>query len=152
MKISTKGRYALRFMMDLAIYGEGKYLPLKDISARQEISLKYLEQIVAQFSKLGFLDSVRGPQGGYRLARDAKDYTVGDILRCSEGSLAPIACLSHSVNTCPRQTECGTLPFWTGLYQVVTEYVDSVTLADLVEQKIKRSGGLRKLRGYEAGE
>jgi len=135
MKISTKGRYALRFMLDLAMYSEGKYLPLKEISARQEISLKYLEQIVAQFSKLGFLDSVRGPQGGYRLARDPKDYTIGDILRCSEGSLAPIACLAHPVNTCPRQASCGTLSFWTGLYNVINEYVDSITLADLVEQQ-----------------
>jgi len=140
MKISTKGRYALRFMLDLAMYGEGKYLPLKEISARQEISLKYLEQIVAQFSKLGFLDSVRGPQGGYRLARAPKDYTIGDILRCSEGSLAPIACLAHSVNTCPRRSSCGTLPFWTGLYQVINDYIDSVTLADLVEQQREIGG------------
>lgn len=135
MKISTKGRYALRFMLDLAIYGNGKYLPLKEVSARQEISLKYLEQIVAQFSKLGFLDSVRGPQGGYRLARDPRDYTVGDILRCSEGSLAPIACLEHEPNTCPRQAVCGTLSFWKGLGRVIDEYVDSVTLADLVEEQ-----------------
>ncbi|MCI8599078.1 MAG: Rrf2 family transcriptional regulator [Lachnospiraceae bacterium] len=135
MKISTKGRYALRFMLDLAIYSDGKYLPLKEISARQEISLKYLEQIVAQFSRLGFLDSVRGPQGGYRLARDPKDYTIGDILRCSEGSLAPVACLEHEVNTCPRQSSCGTLSFWVGFYKAIEDYVDSVTLADLVEEQ-----------------
>ncbi len=135
MKISTKGRYALRFMLDLALYGEGRYLPLKEVSARQEISLKYLEQIVAQFGKAGLLESVRGPQGGYRLAKAPKDYTVGEILRCSEGSLAPIACLEHQVNTCPRQAVCGTLSFWKGLQKVVDEYVDSVTLADLAEEQ-----------------
>lgn len=135
MKISTKGRYALRFMLDLAIYGNGRYLPLKEVSARQEISLKYLEQIVAQFGKQGFLDSVRGPQGGYRLARDPKDYTVGEILRCSEGSLAPVACLEHDPNTCPRQAVCGTLPFWRGLKRTIDEYVDGVTLADLMEEQ-----------------
>ncbi len=140
MKISTKGRYALRFMLDLAVYSEGKYLPLKEISARQEISLKYLEQIVAQFSKMGFLDSVRGPQGGYRLARAPEDYTIGEILRCSEGSLAPVACLDHEVNTCPRQAGCGTLAFWIGLYKVIREYVDSVTLADLIESQKENSG------------
>lgn len=135
MKISTKGRYALRLMLDLAIYSEGKYLPLKEVSARQEISLKYLEQIVAQFNRFGFLDSVRGPQGGYRLAKDPKDYTVGDILRCSEGSLAPVACLEHEINTCPRQASCSTLDFWKGLYKAIENYVDSVTLADLVEEQ-----------------
>ena len=90
MKISTKGRYALRFMLDLAAHGEGRYVPLKEISARQGVSLKYLEQIVSQFGKLGLLESVRGPQGGYRLAKLPKDYTVGEILRYAEGELAPI--------------------------------------------------------------
>lgn len=137
MKISTKGRYALRFMLDLALYGEGRYLPLKEVSARQEISPKYLEQIVAQFGKMGFLESVRGPQGGYRLARDPRDYTVGEILRCSEGSLAPIACLEYPVNTCPRQAVCGTLSFWKGFQKVIDDYVDSVTLEDLAEEQRK---------------
>ena len=91
MKISTKGRYALRFMLDLAANGEGRYVPLKEISARQGISLKYLEQIVSQFGKLGLLESVRGPQGGYRLAKLPKDYTVGEILRYAEGELAPVS-------------------------------------------------------------
>ena len=131
MKISTKGRYALRFMLDLAAHGEGRYVPLKEISARQGVSLKYLEQIVSQFGKLGLLESVRGPQGGYRLAKRPKD---------AEGELAPVACLEQEVNTCPRQAECATLPFWQGLYKVITEYVDSVTLEDLLEQQRERSG------------
>ncbi len=140
MKISTKGRYALRFMLELAAHGDGKYVPLKEISAKQEVSLKYLEQIVSQFGKLGLLESVRGPQGGYRLAKAPKDYTVGEILRYAEGDLAPVACLAQDVNTCPRQVECATLPFWQGLYQVITDYVDSVTLEDLLEQQRARSG------------
>ena len=140
MKISTKGRYALRFMLDLAANSEGRYVPLKEISARQGISLKYLEQIVSQFGKLGMLESVRGPQGGYRLAKQPKDYTIGEILRYAEGELAPVACLEQEINTCPRLAECVTLPFWKGLYQVITEYVDSVTLEDLLEQQKERSG------------
>lgn len=140
MKISTKGRYALRFMLDLADHGDGRYVPLKEISARQGISLKYLEQIVAQFGKLGMLESVRGPQGGYRLARAPREYTIGEILRYAEGDLAPVACLEQAVNTCPRQAECATLPFWQGLYQVINDYVESVTLEDLLEQQRERLG------------
>lgn len=135
MKISTKGRYALRFMLDLAIYGGDSYVALREVSARQEISLKYLEQIVSLFQKKGDLKSVRGPQGGYKLARDPKEYTVGDILRTTEGALAPVACLEGPVNDCPRQSSCGTLSFWTGLYNAINEYVDSVTLADLCENQ-----------------
>lgn len=140
MKISTKGRYALRFMLDLADHGDGRYVPLKEISGRQGISLKYLEQIVAQFGKLGMLESVRGPQGGYRLARAPREYTIGEILRYAEGDLAPVACLEQAVNTCPRQAECATLPFWQGLYQVINDYVESVTLEDLLEQQRERIG------------
>ena len=140
MKISTRGRYALRFMLDLALYGEGKYIPLKEVSARQEISLKYLEQIVSQFGKLGLLESVRGPQGGYRLTRAPKDYTVGEILRYAEGDLAPVACLEQGGTTCVREAECGTLEFWKGLYQVIQEYVDGVTLEDLAEKQRARGG------------
>ncbi len=140
MKISTRGRYALRFMLDLALYGEGKYIPLKEVSARQEISLKYLEQIVSQFGKLGLLESVRGPQGGYRLTRAPKDYTVGEILRYAEGDLAPVACLEQGGTTCAREAECGTLEFWKGLYQVIQEYVDGVTLEDLAEKQRARGG------------
>lgn len=140
MKISTKGRYALRFMLDLALYGDGNYIPLKEVSARQEISLKYLEQIVSQFGKLGLLESVRGPQGGYRLTRAPKDYTVGEILRYAEGDLAPVACLEQGGAACAREAECGTLEFWKGLYQVIQEYVDGVTLEDLAEKQRARGG------------
>lgn len=135
MKISTKGRYALRFMLDLAIYGGNEYVALREVSSRQEISLKYLEQIVSLFNKNGYLKSVRGPQGGYRLAKDPKEYTVGDILRTTEGALAPVTCLEGPVNDCPRQGSCGTLSFWTGLYNAINDYVDSVTLADLCENQ-----------------
>ena len=138
MMISTKGRYALRLMMDIAVHSNGELVALKDVARRQEISVKYLEQIVSQFGKLGLLESVRGPQGGYRLAKLPKDYTVGEILRYAEGELAPVACLEQEVNSCPRQAECVTLPFWQGLYKAINEYVDSVTLEDLLEQQRER--------------
>lgn len=133
MKISTKGRYALRLMLDLAQYDDGRYIALKDISARQEISVKYLEQIVIVLARAGFVKSIRGPQGGYRLARPASEYTVGDILRLIEGSLAPVACLEDDPNTCPRCSECATLAVWEKLYQAINQVVDSYTLQDLLE-------------------
>ena len=135
MKISTKGRYALRFMLDLAVRDSDSYVPLKEISARQEISLKYLEQIVSQFGKAGLIDSVRGPQGGYRLSRRPDKYTVGEIIRCVEGSLAPVACLEPGADACPRRAECGTVAFWEGLQGVIDDYVDSVTLQDLADRQ-----------------
>ena len=135
MKISTRGRYALRFMMDLALHGGERYVPLREISARQDISLKYLEQIVSLFQKNGFLKSTRGASGGYQLAKPAQDYTAGEILRITEGPLAPVACLETESNDCPRRDSCGTLAFWTGLYRVINDYVDSVTLADLCEKQ-----------------
>lgn len=135
MKISTKGRYALRFMLDLAIYGGDEYVSLREVSSRQEISLKYLEQIVSLFNKNGFLKSTRGPQGGYKLANSPEKYTVGDILRVTEGPLAPVPCLEPMENDCPRCVSCGTLSFWTGLYRTINAYVDSVTLADLCKNQ-----------------
>lgn len=140
MKISTKGRYALRLMLDLAAHPKGENIALRDISDRQEISVKYLEQIVPLLSRAGFLRSVRGAQGGYRLSRPSEEYTVGDILRVTEGSLAPIACLESETNECSRQGICPTLRFWEGLYAAINEYVDSVTLADLLEQSGKGGG------------
>ena len=137
MKISTRGRYALRFMIDLAIHShsQNQYIALKDISARQEISVKYLEQIVSLLSKHGFLISIRGQQGGYKLSRPAEKYTVGEILRLTEGPLAPVACLDNPDLPCERRSICKTLPFWKGLYKVIEEYVDNHTLQDLVEQE-----------------
>ena len=115
MKISTKGRYALRMMLDLAAHQGDGYVALKDIAQRQEISKKYLEQIVPMLGKSDILRTTRGYQGGYRLARAPKDYTVGEILCLTEGGLAPVACLEQHPNTCPRCGECATLPMWEGL-------------------------------------
>ncbi len=133
MKISTKGRYALRLMLDLALNDSGEPVRIRDIAARQEISDKYLEQIISTLNKAGFVRSVRGPQGGYRLTREPSQYTVGMILRLTEGSLAPVACLDNEVNDCPRQASCATLRLWQMLYEAVGSVVDKVTLADLME-------------------
>ena len=133
MKISTKGRYALRLMLDIAEYGEGEWVSLKDVSRRQEISVKYLEQIVNMLVRANMLLSARGAHGGYKLAKPPKEYTVGGIVRAIEGSLAPVDCLDGPENTCPRRGECMTLPFWEGLDKVITDYMDSYTLADLID-------------------
>lgn len=139
MKVSTKGRYALRLMIDLAQQDRGGYVALKDISARQKISLKYLEQIVTQLSKAGLLESVRGRQGGYRLTKKPSGYTAGDILRVTEGSLAPVACLETKTNKCSDYEKCSTLDFWEGLYGLIQNYVDGVTLEDLVNKHISKT-------------
>ncbi|MBO4319175.1 MAG: Rrf2 family transcriptional regulator [Treponema sp.] len=140
MKISTRGRYALRFMIDLAQHDSGEYTALKDISDRQGISIKYLEQITSLLSKFGLLQSVRGPQGGYKLSKQPSQYTVAEILRITEGDLAPVACLAISENTCPKKEECATLPMWQGLYDVITKYLESKTLEDLVSQAKFQTG------------
>lgn len=133
MKISTKGRYALRLMLDMALNNTGEPIRIKDIAARQEISEKYLEQIVSILNKAGFVKSIRGPQGGYRLAKNPEQYTVGMILRLTEGSLAPVACLEDEVNECTRQDGCVTLMLWKKLDDAIKHVVDSYTLADLIE-------------------
>lgn len=133
MKISTKGRYALRLMLDLAQNNTGEPIRIKDIAARQDISDKYLEQIISTLNKAGFVKSIRGPQGGYRLTREPARYTVGMILRLTEGSLAPVACLEDEVNTCERQDTCATLKLWQMLNSAISDVVDRITLADLVE-------------------
>lgn len=133
MKISTKGRYALRLMLDLALNNNGEPVRIKDIAARQEISDKYLEQIISTLNKAGYVKSIRGPQGGYLLTREPKKYTVGMILRLTEGSLAPVACLEDEVNSCPRQEGCATLRLWQMLDKAISDVVDEVTLEDLVE-------------------
>lgn len=133
MKISTKGRYALRLMLDLAMNNTGAPVRIKDIAARQEISDKYLEQIISILNKAGYVKSIRGPQGGYRLTREPEQYTVGMILRLTEGSLAPVPCLDDEVNNCPRQDECVTLRLWHMLDDAVSNVVDKVLLSDLVE-------------------
>ncbi|MCQ2414386.1 MAG: Rrf2 family transcriptional regulator [Clostridia bacterium] len=130
--ISTRGRYALRMMIDLAAHRSEGLIALKDIAERQDISKKYLEQIIPVLNRSGLLRTSRGFGGGYGLVKDPSEYTVGEILRATEGSLAPVSCLGESVNTCPRCAECLTLPMWTGLQKVIDEYLDGITLADLV--------------------
>ncbi len=140
MKISTRGRYALRFMIDLAQHDSSEFTALRDISERQGISVKYLEQITSLLSKFGLLQSVRGPQGGYRLSRSPSEYTVGEILRITEGDLAPVACLATPENTCPKKEECATLDLWTGLHKVICDYLDGKTLDDLVSSAKRQEG------------
>lgn len=140
MKISTKGRYALRLMLDLAVHDRGEPVRIRDIAARQEISEKYLEQIISILNKAGYVKSVRGPQGGYHLVGNPAQYTVGMILRLTEGSLAPVACLDDQVNLCARAEGCATLRLWQMVNQAVSDVVDKVTLADLVEWQGQMSG------------
>lgn len=135
MKISTKGRYALRLMIDLAQYGHGKNISLHDISEREGISTKYLEQIVSTLTKSGLIRSVRGAQGGYSLTREAQAYTAGEILRAVEGNLCCVACLETEKNYCQRAETCKTLKFYEGLNKAIAEYVDSVTLEDFVQNE-----------------
>lgn len=133
MKISTKGRYSLRMLLDLAIHQADGFIALKDIAERQHISKKYLEQIVPLLNKSGLLRTNRGYQGGYMLAKPASQYTVGEILRLTEGSLAPVACLEFDTVDCPNSSECLTLDMWKGLYKVITDYLDNITLQDMID-------------------
>ncbi|MBI4858259.1 MAG: Rrf2 family transcriptional regulator [Acetobacterium sp.] len=133
MKISTKGRYALRLMLDLAINNTGEYIPIKKIAERQEISEKYLEQIITQISRAGFVRSVRGSQGGYQLANAPEDYTVGMILRLMEGELSPVACLDEP-GSCDRADRCVTVDVWKKIKVAIEDVVDHITLADLVKE------------------
>ncbi len=133
MKISTRGRYALRVLIDLAEQGTSNFVRLKDISERQEISLKYLEAIMTMLSKSKLVEGMSGKGGGYRLSKSPADYKVGDILRLTEGSLAPIACLDCGAKPCEKAATCRTLPMWKRLKDLVDGYLDSVTLADLMQ-------------------
>lgn len=136
MMISSKGRYALRVMLDLAEHGDGSYLPLRDIAQRQEISQKYLESIMAVLSKNALVDGQHGKGGGYRLNRPPQDYRVGDILHLTEGTLAPVACLESCAGPCDRAEKCRTRPMWSKLERMITDYLDSVSLAELAEGEI----------------
>lgn len=135
MKISTKGRYALRLMLDLAYNHTGSFIPIKNISQRQDISDKYLEQIITQLSRAGLVKSARGAQGGYMLAKEPQEYTVGEILRLLEGNLAPVACVDDIKDACTRADECVTMEVWREIKDAVNKVVDNITLADLVEQQ-----------------
>ncbi len=135
MMISTKGRYALRVMIDLAEHDTGAFLPLKDIAARQGISRKYLESIVSVLSKADFITGISGKGGGYRLSRPPENYTAGSIITLVESSLAPVSCLECEANTCPRAADCRTLPLWTKLDELIRTYLESQTLADLMKKE-----------------
>lgn len=134
MLVSTKGRYALRVMLELAQSQPDAYMPLPLIAQRQDISEKYLESIIAILSKAGLVEGLRGKGGGYRLTRSSANYSVGEILRLTEGSLAPVTCLEGAENPCPRAGECTTLPMWQKLDDLINTYLDSVSLSDLLSQ------------------
>lgn len=131
--ISTKGRYAVRILLDLAEHGTGEYIPMKEVAARQEISLKYIERIMPAFKTAGLVDSVHGVGGGYRLARAPADCTLWEILSIAEGDLAPVACLAQNAAPCPRAASCRTLSVWSGYYDLTRNYFEGVSLADLMD-------------------
>ena len=135
MKISTKGRYALRLLIDLAEHADEGYVSLNDVAKRQDISKKYLEQIIPVFNKSGMLRTNRGAQGGYMLAKSPDKYKVGEVLRLTEGSLAPVACLEDGAFECEKSVDFATLPMWKGLYKVITDYLDNITVQDLLNEK-----------------
>ena len=135
MKISTKGRYALRMLIDLAEHSNDGFISLKDIAERQGISKKYLEQIVPILNRSDLLQTNRGFQGGYKLAQAPNKYTIGKILRLTEGSLAPVACLDQDPVLCERRGDCVTLPIWQGLNKVINDYLESITLQDVLDQQ-----------------
>lgn len=140
MMISTKGRYALRFLVDIAEHQGSGFVPLKDVAERQEISEKYLEIVVKELVKGGLLDAMRGKGGGYRLCRAPEEYSVRTILERMEGPLAPVACLEPGRAACPRRESCRTLPLWRGLDQVISDYLSQFTLADLIGEPHLEAG------------
>ncbi|WP_342757000.1 Rrf2 family transcriptional regulator [Kineothrix sedimenti] len=142
MKISTKGRYAVRVMIDLALNNTGEYVKVKQIAERQGISEKYLEQIIAILNKAGYVKSARGAQGGYRISGSPENYTVGMILRLTEGSLCPVACLEDEVNECERCDTCETLGVWKELNDAIDKVVDGVTIANLIERQMVREDAI----------
>ncbi len=140
MKISTKGRYALRLMLDLALNNSEKPIRIKEIAARQGISDKYLEQIISVLNKARFVRSVRGPQGGYLLTKRPEEYTVGMILRLTEGSMAPVDCIADEFDTCNRMDNCATSIVWKKLNDAISDVIDHITLADLVDWQLVKDG------------
>lgn len=140
MKISTKGRYALRLMLDLATYDTGGPVSLKDVAKRQDISDKYLEQIIAVLNRAGYVKSVRGAQGGYMLKKDPSEYTVGMILRLTEGDLAPVSCVGENEEECIRKADCVTIRIWRQINDAVNCVVDNITLEDMLVWQAEMSG------------
>ncbi len=141
MKITSKGRYALRIMVDLAQQQSDAFIPLKEISARQEISEKYAEMIIGLLCKAGLVYSSRGKGGGYKLVKPADKCSVGSVLKAAEGSLAPVTCLEHPENICPNAGACKTLPMWTELERRIEEYLESVSISDLAKQNAEAETG-----------
>lgn len=135
MLISTRGRYALRVLLDLAQNQNDGYTAMKNVAERQELSLKYIERIMPVLSKNNYVEGVHGKGGGYRLSRKPEEYRIGDILRLAEGDLAPVACLGCDAKQCERAEQCPTLPMWTEFYSLVNNYFDGITLADLMKKK-----------------
>lgn len=133
MMISTRGRYALRVMIDLAEHLDEGYIPMKAVAQRQEISLKYLEQIMPALSRNALVEGVQGKGGGYRLSKAPEEYTVGEILRLTQGDLAPVACLECDAKPCSREAQCKTRPMWSKFYAMTNEYFDGITLADFLD-------------------
>ncbi len=132
MIISTRGRYALRVIIDLAEHKNGGYIPMKDVAERQDISLKYLERILPALSKAGLIEGLQGKGGGYRLTRAPEKYGVGEILRLTEGDLAPVACLECGAAPCERAADCRTVPMWNRLNNLLNDFFDGITIADLM--------------------
>lgn len=133
--ISTRGRYAIRVMIDIANNQNDGYVPMKEVASRQGLSLKYLEQILPALTRNRLVEGIQGKGGGYRLVRKPKEYTIGDILRATEKDLAPVSCLAQGADGCERRDKCQTINFWQGLNNVVNEYLDSQTLADLMKNE-----------------
>lgn len=134
MMISTRGRYALRVLADLAEHTEREYVPMKEIAKRQDISLKYLERILPILTKNGIIEGLQGKSGGYRLVKSPEECRIGEILRLTEGDLAPVACLECDAQTCDRSCECRTYPMWVEFYQMINNFFDNKTLADIVKK------------------
>ena len=140
MMISSKGRYALRVLIDLAEHSNGTYIPMKEVAQRQDISLKYIEKIMPVLTSNGFVEGQHGKGGGYKLSRAPGDCRISDILRLTEGSLAPVKCLETNPDDCERCDECRTLPLWENFYGIINDYLDSVTLEDLMRKDTENSG------------
>lgn len=131
--ISTKGRYSIRILLDLAEHRNGRYIPMKDVAARQDVSLKYIEKLVPALKSAGLIESSHGIGGGYRLTREPEQYTLWEILKLAEGDLAPVSCLQENAAVCARAAECRTLPVWENYYRLTKDYFSGITLADLMD-------------------
>lgn len=136
MMISTRGRYALRVMLDLSQHSDEGYVPMKEVAGRQDVSLKYLEKIMPVLVKNNLVEGIHGKGGGYKLTREPKDYVIGEIIRLTEGDIAPVSCLECSSEECERKGDCLTLPMWSKLNSMVSEFFDGITLQDLLDKNI----------------